>query len=234
MAPGSDRLVLAGVTGAIMPGEVIGIAGASGAGKSTLLAVLAGALPVARGAIRLDGSRLESWDGERMADHIGYMPQDFTLFPGTVKENIARFAGTLDADPAEVDARAIAAARAIGAHEMIARLPQGYDTPVGQGGLGLSAGQGQRIALARALYGDPAILLLDEPYAHLDSDAQTALLQLIRTKREEGVTILMTTHRPDFLAVADKMLVLQNGRVARFAPIAPPGGTVRHLEEKRA
>lgn len=232
-APGSDRVVLSGISFAVEPGEVVGIAGMSGAGKSTLLAALAGALPALRGAIRLDGARLEAWDAERMAEHVGYLPQDFMLFSGTVKENIARFSTETGADIAAIDAAVIAAAQATGAHDLIARLPQGYDTPVGQGGIGLSVGQTQRLALARALFGDPRILLLDEPYSHLDSDGQNALLALIRQRREQGVTIFMTTHRPDILSVASKVCVLAGGRVTKFGPLAPQG-SVRSIEEKRA
>lgn len=234
LAPNSDRVAIAGVSLSIQAGEVIGIAGLSGAGKSTLLAAMAGAFPLLRGSIRIDGAKLETWDAERMADHVGYLPQDFVLFPGTVKENIARFSPDLVRAPEEIDARVVAVAQAVGAHEMIARLPMGYDTPVGHAGLGLSAGQGQRIALARALYGDPAILLLDEPSAHLDSEGQVALLTLLDRLRDRGVTVILTAHHGDLLAATDKVMLLAQGRVARFEPLMRAQEKVHRLEEKRA
>ena len=236
VAPGTDRLVIAGVSFQVAPGELIGVAGLSGAGKSSLLAALAGAQPAVRGGIRFDGARLDSWDPERLAGHVGYLPQDFSLFAGTVKENIARFSVDPNGDTEALDAKVIAAAQAAGAHDMIVRLPAGYDTPVGQAGVGLSAGQTQRVALARAMFGEPAILLLDEPYSFLDNEGQVALVHLMQRARGR-TTIVFTAHRPDILSLADKALVMAGGRVVRFQPMKAPaagGAQVHSIEEKRA
>ena len=231
--PGGDRVAIAGISAQIEPGEIIGVAGLSGAGKSTLIAAMAGALPLLRGAVRLDGASLEAWDAERLAGHVGYLPQDFVLFPGTVKENIARFAGETGADPAAIDAGVVAVAQAVGAHEMILRLPNGYDTQVGQGGAGLSAGQTQRVALARALYGDPAILLLDEPNASLDAEGNAALIALVRKLAAEGRTVVMAAHSPELLTQSTRVMLLSGGRLTNFGPLAKPG-QVHRLGEKRA
>ncbi|WP_420140238.1 type I secretion system permease/ATPase [Sphingomonas sp.] len=231
---GAAQPVIEGATLTIEPGEVIGIAGLSGAGKSTLLATMAGALPQISGTVRIDGAALEAWDPERLAPHIGYLPQGFTLFAGSVKENIARFEAALGRDPAAIDSGVIAAARLVGAHEMILRLPQGYDTLLGDGGGGLSAGQAQRVALARAVYGAPRIVLLDEPYSHLDTDGQAALLDAIRQLKEAGTTVVLTAHQADMLAAADKIMLLGQGRVARFGAITLRAPTLQSVEEKRA
>jgi PrtD family type I secretion system ABC transporter len=219
LAPLSDRVVLADVGFAVAAGEIIGVVGASGAGKSTLLRTLSGATPPARGHVRFDGASAGDWDADALARHIGYLPQNFVLFPGTVKDNISRFRTDVGEDPTTVDAAAIAAAQAVGAHDMILRLPQGYDTEIGVGGIGLSAGQSQRIALARALYGNPSILLLDEPTAHLDTAAQQAFANTLGRLRTEKVTVLFATHSSDILAATDKLLLLRDGRVERFAPL---------------
>ncbi|WP_294393230.1 type I secretion system permease/ATPase [uncultured Sphingomonas sp.] len=231
---GATTAVLAGATLTIEPGEVIGIAGLSGAGKSTLLGTIAGAIRPAAGIVRIDGAALDAWDPERLAPYVGYLPQGFTLFAGSVKDNIARFAGALDGDTGQIDEQVIAAAKRVGAHDMIQRLPQGYDTVLGDGGSGLSAGQAQRVALARALFGAPRIVLLDEPYSHLDNEGQVALLGCIQQLRTDGVTVLMTAHQADMLAAADKIMLLGHGRVARFGPINVPTTNVHALQEKRA
>jgi ABC-type protease/lipase transport system fused ATPase/permease subunit len=219
--------VLTEIDFAIDAGTVVGLVGPSGAGKSTLLRVLAGAVEPHAGEVRLDGASRADWDPERLAVHLGFLPQDPVLFPGTVKQNIVRFRHALPgADAGALDAAAIAAAEAIGAHEMIVRLPQGYDTPVGAGGTGLSAGQAQRIAIARALFGDPALLLLDEPTAHLDAEAQRAFAAMLVRQRARGATVLFATHSTDALAGADQLLALAGGRVERFGPLAAPRGGV--------
>lgn len=220
LAPLSDRVALADVSFAIEAGEVIGIVGPSGAGKSTLLRALAGAALPVRGHIRLDGASTADWDSEQLSRHIGYLPQSCALFPGTVKENISRFRGLLGEGGPQLDADVIAAARHIGAHEMILRLPHGYDTPVGGGGQGLSAGQTQRIAIARALFGNPRLLFLDEPTAHLDGPAQHAFIKMLSTVRSLGTTVLFATHSGDILASADRMLLLKEGRVESLGPIS--------------
>ncbi|MDZ7281822.1 type I secretion system permease/ATPase [Sphingomonas sanguinis] len=221
LASGTERVALADASFSVTPGEVIGIIGPSGSGKSTLIRAMAGGCEAARGHVRFDGVSRADWDGEALAAHIGFMPQDYVLFAGSVKENISRFAGVLGGDPAAIDRDVLAAAQAVGAHEMIGRLPMGYDTQIGgAGGVGLSAGQAQRIALARALYGNPAILLLDEPTANLDAEAQQCFASLLGDLRQRGVTILFASHSMDMLAAADKLLVMAAGRVQRLAPRA--------------
>jgi PrtD family type I secretion system ABC transporter len=208
--------ILTGVSATIEPGAMIAVAGLSGAGKSTLLRALAGAMEPAAGAIRLDGVALRDWDAAQRAVHIGFLPQDFALLPGTVKDNISRFSGAAGGDAATIDAAVMRAAASIGAHEMIGRLPQGYDTRVGMGGTALSAGQAQRIAIARALFGSPRVLILDEPNAHLDAGAHAALVEMLRMLRGEGRTIVIAAHGAELIQMADKLLVLADGRLVRF------------------
>jgi ATP-binding cassette subfamily C protein len=222
VAPVGERVAIADASFAIEPGEVIGVVGMSGAGKSTLLRALVGASPPARGQIRIDGASIADWEPEALARHIGYLPQNFIMFPGTVKENISRFRGLLGEEEAgfDLDAAVIAAAEGIGAHEMILRLPHGYDTRIGVGGTGLSAGQTQRVAIARALFGDPALIVLDEPTAHLDVNAQHAFLKTLGRLRQRRATVLFATHSTDMLAAADKLLVVRDGRIDRLSTLA--------------
>lgn len=210
----AETRILTGVSVALEPGEVVTIVGPSGAGKSTLMRVMAGALQPDAGLVRIDGARLADWDPDRLGGFIGFVPQSLSLFAGTVKENIARFAG--DDDPATIDEQVIAAAQAALAHEMILRLPNGYDTMLGWEGQGLSAGQAQRIALARALFRDPPILLFDEPNAHLDSEGEAQLLQTIAAAKARGAATAVIAHRMSVLSVSDKILVLRDGRVDAF------------------
>jgi ATP-binding cassette subfamily C protein len=170
--------------------------------------------------VRFDGAAMRDWDPEQLARHLGYLPQDFILFPGSVKENISRFRGHLGESAEAIDAAVIEAARMIDAHDMIVRLPDGYDTLIGLGGVGLSAGQTQRVALARALFGSPRIVILDEPNAHLDAEAEYALMQTLTRLRERGVTVVLAAHSGDILASMDKLLLLNGGRIARFGPLA--------------
>lgn len=218
--PESDRVVLTNVNFQLQPGEVLAVLGPSGAGKSTLIRMAAGAGRPDRGAVRLDGAALADWPADQLAETIGYLPQDFVLFPGTIKENISRFATHRGADPAQVDAFAIAAATAVKAHEMILRLPQGYDTEIGFNGAGLSAGQRQRIALARAFYGDPKVLILDEPNAHLDPEGEASMIEALRQARARGASAIMVVHRGGAIRVADKVLVMREGQVQSFGPAA--------------
>jgi ATP-binding cassette subfamily C protein len=193
-------------------GEVMGIIGPSGSGKTSLVRTLVGVWRPAQGAVRVDGAALEQWLPEIIGPDIGYLSQGVDLFDGTVAENIARMAVEPD------DAAIVSAARAAGAHEMILRLPDGYETRIGQAGTILSAGQRQRVALARALYGDPFLVLLDEPNANLDGDGESALLQAIRDAKARGAIVILIAHRAAMLAVCDKLLVLLDGVQHAFGP----------------
>lgn len=227
--PTRSRPVLHGISMAIDPGETIAIIGPSGAGKSTLVRALAGAVRTDRGAIRIDGAALTDWDPERLAAHIGYVPQAPTLFSGTLAENISRFAGD-NGEPREtVDAAVVEAAKKVGAHDMILALPNGYDHELAADGSGLSAGQAQRIALARAVYGDPSLLVLDEPNAHLDSEGDAQLVEALASLKKAGTTIVVVSHKMGILPVVDRILVLREGRIALLGPreevmtkLAPP------------
>lgn len=212
---GSTKPVLDGISIEIEAGQVVAIMGPSGAGKSTLVRAMVGALQADDGAVRVDGADRRDWDPERLARHIGYVPQSATLLPGTIAENIARFelAGR-HAD--QIDAAIIKAAKDAGAHDLILALDGGYNHSLGRGGSGLSAGQAQRIALARALYGDPAIVIMDEPNAHLDRDGDRLLTSILSSLKEAGKTVLIVSHKLDILPVVDRVLVLRAGRVAAF------------------
>lgn len=218
MKPRGEGPILQNVSFKVAPGEVVAVIGPSGAGKSTLLRTVAGAGGPYSGAIRFDAAEMGDYDLERLAQSIGYLPQDTALFLGTVKENIGRFSPYLGADPAEVDEKVISAAKACGVHEMILRLQDGYDTMLGLGGRGLSAGQAQGVALARALYGEPRLLLLDEPNAHLDSDGEVKLLETLREQKRRGVSALIVAHRTGILAAVDRLMVMREGRVELYGP----------------
>ncbi|CAD5201415.1 type I secretion system permease/ATPase [Pseudomonas sp. FEN] len=207
--PGKSGATLHLVSFSLAPGEVLGVLGASGSGKSTLARVLVGVWPTLGGTVRLDGADLHRWDRDDLGPHIGYLPQDIELFSGSIAENIARFA--------EVDsAKVVEAARQAGVHELILRLPQGYDTLLGEDGSGLSGGQKQRVALARALYGGPRLVVLDEPNSNLDVVGETALTQAIALLKARGSTVVLVTHRSTSLTQADKLLVLNEGRLQAF------------------
>ena len=210
-APGGDRPLLQGVTFALEPGKALGVIGASGSGKSTLARLIAGCWRPSGGEIRLDGAELRQWSRERLGRHVGYLPQDVQLFAGTVAENIAR----LDEADAE---QVVAAARWAHAHEMILRLPQGYDTRLGPGGAGLSGGQRQRIALARAVYGRPRLIVLDEPDASLDGEGEGALRATLRALRTAGATVVVVSHRTALLPEMDALLLLKDGQPQLFGP----------------
>lgn len=205
VAPGAGTPIVRDVRFQLAAGEALGVIGPSGAGKTSLVRTLIGIWPPVRGVVRIDGAALEQWDREFLGAHVGFVSQAIDLFEGTVTENISRMA-------IEPDSEAVLhAARAAGAHEMILRLPQGYDTRIGEAGASLSAGQRQRIALARALYGDPFLVVLDEPHANLDSDGEAALTQAIHGAKARGAIVVIVAHRPSALAVCDKVLVLANG-----------------------
>lgn len=210
--PGVARPVLQGLSLTLAAGDGLGVIGPSGAGKSTLARAIAGVYPVQRGAMRLDGADLFQWAPERYGDFIGYLPQDVQLFDGTVMQNIARFRE--DAVPDDV----IAAAQLADVHELIVSLPDGYDTEIGSGGTGLSGGQRQRIGLARALFGQPFLIVLDEPNSNLDSDGETALTAAIRAMRARGSIVIVIAHRPSALAAVDTVLFMKDGRADAFGP----------------
>lgn len=216
-APDSDREILSDISFTIEPGQVVALVGPSGAGKSTLLRALAGALSPDSGDVRIDGASLPDWNREQLGRHLGYMPQSPSLFPTTVHANISRFQAVLAGDGPEIDDRVVAAAMHAGAHHLILGLPAGYGTMLTMAdGAGLSAGQGQAVALARALYGDPAILFLDEPNAHLDSEGEARLVQTIESLRARRATVVVSTHRTGLLQAVDKILLLKNGRIQLF------------------
>ncbi|MFA7264256.1 MAG: type I secretion system permease/ATPase [Caulobacter sp.] len=219
-APGADTLLLRGVSFAMEPGEVLGVVGPSGAGKSTLARLAVGAIAPDAGVVRLDGANLADWDPDRLGGHIGYLPQDSALIAGSVRDNISRFSIWRGEDPAAIDAAVVAAAQAGGVHEMILKLPRGYDTILSHGGRGLSAGQAQRVALARALYGEPALLVLDEPNSCLDAEGEVALAKAIADAKARGASIMIIAHRTGVLATADKLMVLREGVVDRIGPRA--------------
>lgn len=210
--PGSDRLILSGVSLRLEPGESLAVIGPSGAGKSTLVRVLSGLWAPTAGVVRLDHVDLSQWDREELGPWLGYVPQDVELFAGTVAENIARLR--------EVDSeQAVRAARRAGVHELILTLPNGYDTEIAPGSGLLSPGQRQRIALARALYGEPRLLLLDEPNSNLDGAGEQALADALRALRGH-VTVVVVTHRRALIEHMDKILVLEAGRVKEFGRVA--------------
>ena len=208
------RPILVGVTFSVSPGTVLGIVGPSGSGKTTLGKIIVGAIQPTVGTVRIDGARLADWDQDELGTHVGYMPQEPSLFEGSVRDNIARFTpAESDDDRKSIDKAVISAAKEAGIHELILQLPQGYDTPLGLMGAGLSAGQAQRIALARALFGEPALLVLDEPNAFLDQDGEAALVAAIMRARGRGATVVVIAHRSGVLECADRLLVLASGRL---------------------
>jgi ATP-binding cassette subfamily C protein len=218
LSPSRDRVLLGDINFRLDAGDALGVVGPSGAGKSTLVKVIAGALKASQGAIRFDGGDAKDWDEEQLARHIGYVPQEPTLFRGTVRDNIARFQNALGGDKVTIDAEVVRAAQACGAHETILRLPNGYDTELSWGGAGLSAGQAQRIALARAFYGRPSVVILDEPNAHLDADGETDLKKALDQLKADGVTVIVVAHRTGILAGIDKLMILRDGRIEMFGP----------------
>ncbi|MBU4518082.1 MAG: type I secretion system permease/ATPase [Gammaproteobacteria bacterium] len=209
--PGSNMPALRNLSLTVAAGDVVGVIGPSGSGKSTLARLLVGVWPAAAGKVRLDGADVFQWNKAELGPYVGYLPQDIELFGGTVAENIARFG--------EVDSlKVIQAAERAGVHDMILRLPQGYDTPLGDGGAGLSGGQKQRIGLARAMYDDPSLIVLDEPNSNLDDTGEQALLSAIADLRKRGKTLVIITHRTNAIGITNKLLFLRDGMPQMFGP----------------
>jgi len=206
---GVERPILRGVSFELPAGETLGIIGPSASGKSTLARLVVGVWKPASGAVRLDGADVSAWPRAELGPYVGYVPQDVELFGGTVAQNIAR----MDEPDA---AKVVQAAQNALVHELILRLPKGYDTEIGDGGSALSPGQRQRIALARALYGTPRLVVLDEPNANLDREGEEGLLAALQRLRKEAVTVVLIAHRPSLLGSADKLLVLREGAVDLF------------------
>jgi ATP-binding cassette subfamily C protein len=208
----SRPALLKGISFSINQGEVLAVIGPSGSGKSTLVRHLVGAAQPQSGSVRLDGTELHHWDMEQLGRHMGYMPQDVKLFRGSVAENISRFVE--DATDAEI----VTAAQLSGAHEMVQTLGEGYDTDVGDGGQSVSGGQRQRIGLARAVFRDPNLIVLDEPNSNLDAHGEQALAACIQEMKKRGKTVVLVTHKSNLLALSDKTLMLVNGLVEKFGP----------------
>lgn len=210
-SPDAGNAILKSVAFRLAPGEVCGILGPSGSGKTTLCKLLVGAWMPSMGKIRLDGADVADWDSEGLGAYLGYLPQAVELFSGTVAENIARLGDV-------VDEKVLAAAQAAGAHEMILALPNGYETDIGEYADRISGGQRQRIGLARALYGNPSLVVLDEPNSNLDGMGEAALQAALRDLKASGATVILVSHLPHLLRLADRVLVLKDGKVVRFGP----------------
>jgi ATP-binding cassette, subfamily C, bacterial EexD len=208
--PASNKYTLENLNFSINKGDILGVIGASAAGKSTLARVILGVWPVQIGTVRIDGADISQWDREHLGKYIGYLPQDIELFSGTISENIARFS--------EVNSeKVIEAAMKAGVHEMILRLPEGYDTVIGSGAVVLSGGQRQRIGLARAIYDNPVFVVLDEPNSNLDEQGELALLKTVEELKQSGTTVVIITHRPNILKVTNKILIMNSGKIERYA-----------------
>ncbi|MGH8693982.1 MAG: type I secretion system permease/ATPase, partial [Burkholderiales bacterium] len=217
---GQERPTIKRVSFDLRPGEALAIVGPSAAGKSTLTKLIVGIWRPLAGVVRLDGADISAWPRASLGPYVGYLPQNVELFAGTVSENIARLG--------EVDSSAvIKAAKRANAHDMILRLPKGYDTPIGDGGAFLSAGQRQRVALARALYGTPRLVVLDEPNSNLDNEGETALIEAMRNLKPAGVTVVVVTHRTPLLAAMDKVILLRDGVIERHGAVADVLGPAR-------
>jgi PrtD family type I secretion system ABC transporter len=234
--PGTNRIVVQDVAFQLKAGQGLGIIGPSASGKSSLARAIVGVWTAIPGGVRIDGAALDQWSSDALGPHIGYLPQDMELFAGTVADNIARF------EPQAPSPAIIAAATAAGVHELVLGLPDGYETQIGEAGAALSAGQRQRIGLARALYGDPFLVVLDEPNANLDGDGEEALTRAILGVRARNGIVVVIAHRPSALAGVDTLLVMQAGRMASFGPketvlkqaLRPAPAPLRFAEGARA
>jgi ATP-binding cassette, subfamily C, bacterial exporter for protease/lipase len=226
-APASPLAIIRGVSFSVPAGNILAIVGPSASGKTTLARLMVGVWPTASGKVRLDGADIHPWNKEELGPHIGYLPQDIELFDGTLAENIARFS-TVDMEKVH------AAARAVGVHEAILALPDGYDTEIGDEGNFLSGGQRQRIGLARAIYGNPSFVVLDEPNSSLDEAGDAALLQMLLDLKAQGTTIVVITHRSSILAAVDLLLLLHDGSVKLFGPRDEVLNTMKKAREQAA
>jgi PrtD family type I secretion system ABC transporter len=211
VVPGRPEPVIRGMSFSVQPGESVGIIGPSGSGKSTLARLLVGLWTPTAGTVRFDGAELDQWTRDDLGRHIAYLPQTIELFAGTIAENIARM-GKVDAK------EVVKAAEQAGVHDLVVRMPRGYMTKVSDGNSGLSGGQKQRIALARALFGDPRIVVLDEPNSNLDADGEAMLQNVLADLKARGVTTFIVAHRPSVLATVDRIMVLRDGMIERFGP----------------
>jgi ATP-binding cassette subfamily C protein len=234
--PGEQRIVVQDVTFALEAGNGLGVIGPSGSGKSSLVRALVGVWQPFRGKVRLDGAALDQWSSDVLGRHVGYLPQDVELFAGSVAQNICRF------DPEARSEAIIAAAKEAGVHQMIIKMRDGYDTQIGEQGAALSAGQAQRVGLARALYGDPFLIVLDEPNSNLDTEGDEALTRAVRAARERGAIVVVVAHRPVGIEAVDMLLVLKDGRMHAFGPkdtvlgqvlqrVAPPAPAIKVVSE---
>ncbi|MBO0145343.1 type I secretion system permease/ATPase [Agrobacterium sp. Ap1] len=211
-APGDGKMLVQNVSISLFSGQAVGIIGPSGSGKSSLGRALTGAWPAHKGTIRLDGAELTQWDSDRLGPSIGYLAQNVELFAGTVADNIGRFS------PSATPEKIMEAAKVANVHELILSLPNGYDTQVGTGGSTLSGGQRQRIGLARALYGNPFLIVLDEPNSNLDAEGEEALTSAVMAARQKGAIVIVIAHRANMLKVVDHVLVVNNGTMTAFGP----------------
>ncbi|MEO8320685.1 MAG: type I secretion system permease/ATPase [Bradyrhizobium sp.] len=222
-APGSATPIVSNISFSLKAGAGLALIGASASGKTSLSKALVGIWPALHGVVRLDGAALDQWRNEDLGRHLGYLPQDVALFDGTVAENICRFDGQANSEAI------LKAARIAGVHDIILRLPEGYSTRIGEGGMSLSAGQRQRIGLARAVFGDPFLLVLDEPNANLDADGENALTRAILILRQNKCIVIVISHRPSALAALDMMMVLYEGKAIAFGPSAEVFARVRNV-----
>src|SRR4029077_15854242 len=211
-APGTHRAIVSNVSFSLKAGMGMALLGASASGKTSLSKALVGIWPAMQGVVRIDGAAIDQWCNEDLGRHIGYLPQDTSLLEGTIAENICRF------DERATSDAILKAAQIAGVHDIILRLPQGYATRIGQGGMSLSAGQRQRIGLARAVYGDPFLVVLDEPNANLDADGENALTRAIQILRRNNSIVVVIAHRPSAIAALNMAMVLYDGKVIAFGP----------------
>lgn len=213
---------------ALKAGMGLALLGASASGKTTLSKALVGIWPARSGVVRLDGAAIDQWNADDLGSYLGYLPQDVALFDGTVAENISRFDGAMSSDAI------LKAAKIAGVHDIILRLPDGYSTRIGEGGMSLSAGQRQRVGLARAVYGDPFLIVLDEPNANLDADGENALTRAIQILRHNKCIVIVISHRPSALTALDMMLVLYEGKAIAFGPSEEVFARVRNVTSQAA